>query len=314
MAPTPNPNLLKASTMVATIDKVMVKLRPRYDTFVKDVKAAIEDADSDEIDVVLGALDKLQKDMDACVASTRGAIALYTPLAKDAAVMATHRAEVTEKVHHLVKMQNELVADLKALDDWESKANKVGNAAAGDDKKMRTELAALKFEVDELTKKADAAIAAAPGFYDAATTAYGERDQKKLTDARVALIDCQAFDPAITTARGKIAKFKKTYIKLDQKSADSLEKMDSDLEYEAGQMKKIGQMVKDAITLGQVKKIDAVKAATLLKITDKKEIDQLKTILNTPQKDLEKALGPIAKKHNVPPKSYITKLENANMF
>lgn len=309
-------DLRKANGMEEKIQSGWKRIKPKFNTFVVDINDALKQQVGAEIDVVMTGIDPLRKLMDATMASIKGATALYSPISKDAPFMQAHSKEIIQKVKALAALQNEILADLKSLDDFEKKANTVSNSSAASDKEMRSELAALKYEVDEIVKKSDDTLIRAEKLYDDASTASGQRNQKKLTEARTALIDCQGIFAPLTAANAKVIKFDKAYPNADSKVKDQIETMKNDLEYELGHkvLKRIEQLVKDSLQFGQVKKIDSNKAAALIKITDKKEIQELDKLLNTPQVDLEKALTPLAKKHQMSGKTIMNALEKANMF
>ena len=175
---------------------------------------------------------------------------------------------------------------------------------------MRSELATLQNDVDELVTQAETTAVRADKLYDAAQIARNQRNQKNLKDARLALIDCQNVGGPLLILRSKVTKFDKTHPSADGKVKDQLEQMMADLDYALGQkvLKRIEQLVKDSLQFGQVKKVDPNKAAALIKVTDKKEIQELERLLNTPQGDLEKALTPLAKKHKTSAKMFLDAL------
>ena len=309
-------DLKNANGMEEKLQAGWKKIKPRFDTFVVDINDAIKSQDSAELDVVMTGIDPLRKLMDASMSSIQGATALYAPMSKDAPFMQAHSKEIIQKVKALAALKTELLADLKSLDDLEKKANIVSNSAASSDKDMRAELAALQNEVDSVVKLADDAIARSDKLYDDAQTARYQRNQKKLVDARVALIDCQGTGLELEKTNAKVVKFTKAHSNADDKVKDQLETMTNSLAFDLGPkgIGKVRQLVKDSLAFGNVLKIDPAKAAAALKITDKKDTSELDKLLNSPQVDLEKALGILAKKYKTTGRAMVAALDQKNLL
>jgi hypothetical protein len=300
--------------MIKLIDQMDKKIQSKYSVAYDGLGGAIKDESDDEIELFLPQLTKVVEDIDRCIHSIKGALGLLAQLRKDEALMESKATQINALLPHIVKTQNKLVGQLKDADKRKMEAYKAADAAKTGTKSALADLASLKDEGADLMKKVDSASLESSKLDDAARKAFGERNQKVLTETRLRLIALTEFGVPILELRSKVTKFTKQYPKLDGKMEGDVEWLLATMDRGDSTMKKINQIVKDLITLGQVKKADPVKAAAALKVSDKKDIAELSRILNQPQPDLEKALNALARKYKSTGSAWIALLERAGVI
>lgn len=312
MAPPIKPETAKA--LKATTDSITAMDKEnkaiKYTDISAKLEGAIKGSNTDMIKLYLPKLDETVEQMDHVMAHAQSALGGINNLKDDEAFAKDH-FETIEKLTKTVadtrvKVTKQL-EDAKKLHDLGNKT--LDDLQGGHDEGVQA-LAVLKNAVGELKKIMDNIAKSYENVAKEAREAYGERDQKTLTEKRTDLIDYQGHDSQVIALRAKVTDFMKKYHDKDltteaQYLLDDLGEMDDTL-------KNVKQEVKDLITLGQVEKIDVSKAAAKLGI-DKADIGAFTKCLNGKSSAMESCLTPIGKKLKPPMngKQMVEKLRNA---
>jgi dihydroneopterin aldolase len=314
MAPPIKPETAKA--LKATTDSITAMDKEnkaiKYADISGKLDGAIKGSNTDMIKLYLPKIDEIIEEMDHVMAHAQSALGGINNLKKDED-FANNHFDTIEKLTKTVadtrvKLTKQL-QDAKKLHDLANSA--LDDAQGGHDEGVQA-LAVLKNDVGNLKKIMDNIAKSYENVAKAAREAYGERDQKTLTDKRTDLIDYQGHDSQVITLRGKVTDFMKKYHDKDltaeaQYLLDDLGEMDDTL-------KKVKQEVKDLITLGQVEKIDVAKAAKELGI-DKSDMGAFTKCLYGRTTAMDACLTPLGKKLKPPMngKQMIEKLRKAGV-
>jgi dihydroneopterin aldolase len=314
MAPPIKPETAKA--LKATTDSITAMDKEnkaiKYADITGKLDGAIKGSNTDMIKLYLPKIDEIIEQMDHVMAHAQSALGGINNLKKDEDFANTH-FDTIEKLTKTVadtrvKLTKQL-QDAKKLHDLANSA--LDDAQGGHDEGVQA-LAVLKNDVGNLKKIMDNIAKSYENVAKAAREAYGERDQKTLTDKRTDMIDYQGHDAQVIALRAKVTDFMKKYHDKDltteaQYLLDDLGEMDDTL-------KKVKQEVKDLITLGQVEKIDVAKAAKELGI-DKNDVGAFTKCLNGKSSAMEACLTPLGKKLKpvMNGKQMLEKLRKANV-
>jgi hypothetical protein len=295
MAPPINPETAKALKKVTDSITAMDKENKaiKYTDISGKLDGAIKGSNTDMIKLYLPKLDEIVEQMDGVMAHAKSALGGIDTLKKDEAFAKDH-FDTIEKLTKTVA--DTRVKATKQLEDAR-KLQQLGNKTLDDLQGGRDEgeqaLAVLKNDVGNLKKIMDNIEKSYENVAKEAREAYGNRNQKALTEKRTDLIDYQGHDAEVIALRAKVTDFMKKYQDKDLKTEaqyllDDLGQMDDTL-------KKVKQEVKDTIALGQVEKIDLNKAAKELAI-DKADLAAFTKCLNGETSKMEACLAPIGKK------------------
>ena len=284
----------------------------KYADISGKLDGAIKGSNTDMVKLYLPKIDEIIEEMDHVMAHAQSALGGINNLKKDEDFTNNH-FDTIEKLTKTVadtrvKLTKQL-QDAKKLHDLANSA--LDDAQGGHDEGVQA-LAVLKNDVGNLKKIIDNIAKSYENVAKAAREAYGERDQKTLTDKRTDLIDYQGHDSQVITLRAKVTDFMKKYHDKDltaeaQYLLDDLGEMDDTL-------KEVKQEVKDVITLGQVEKIDVAKAAKELGI-DKSDMGAFTKCLNGRTTAMDACLTPLGKKLKPPMngKQMLEKLRKAGV-
>lgn len=296
MAPPIKPETAKA--LKATTDSITAMDKEnkaiKYADITGKLDAAIKSSNTDMVKLYLPKIDEIIEQMDHVMAHAQSALGGINNLKKDEDFTQNH-FDTIEKLTKTVadtrvKLTKQL-QDAKKLHDLANGA--LDDAQGGHDEGVQA-LAVLKNNVGELKKIMDNIAKSYENVAQEARDAFGERDQKKLTEKREDMIDYQGHDIEVTTLRSKVTDFMKKYHDDKDLNTEAQYLLD-DLGEMDDTLKKVKQEVKDLITLGQVEKIDIAKAAKELGI-DKADLSNFTKCLNGKASAMESCLVPIGKK------------------
>lgn len=240
--------------MVKLIDQQDKKIQPRFRKFHDGLEAGIKDASEDEIALYRPQLEKVGDEIDECLNTIQGALALLAQLRQDQALMETKFDQIEKLVKVVAATRKKLTeeaADARKLDaqvDAALAAIKKGEQSA------EADLGALQAQVKDLMKTITYVDTEAPKLEQAARKAWDKKDQKTLTDSRVRLIEFLKYGTAATAMRPRIEKYKKQYPDLDRERKAEVQWLLDDIGRAEDSIKAVDKMVKDLVALGQVPK------------------------------------------------------------
>jgi hypothetical protein len=295
MAPPIKPETAKA--LKATTDSITAMDKEnkaiKYADITGKLDAAIKGSNTDMIKLYLPKIDEIIEQMDHVMAHAQSALGGINNLKKDEDFANNHFDTIEKLTKTVADTRVKLTKQLQDAKKLHDLANSTLDDAQGGHDEGVQALAVLKNDVGNLKKIMDNIAKSYENVAKQAREAYGERDQKTLTEKREDMIDYQGHDVQVITLRSKVTDFMKRYQDKDLKTEaqyllDDLGEMDDTL-------KKVKQEVKDLITLGQVEKIDVSKAAAKLGI-DKADMGAFTKCLSGKSSAMESCLTPIGKK------------------
>lgn len=240
--------------MVKLIDQQDKKIQPRYRKMYDGLQAGIKDSSEDEIALYRPQLEKVGDEIDECLNTIQGALALLTQLRADKDLMETKFDQIEKLVKTVAttrKRLSEQAADARKLDgevDTALGAIKKGALSA------EADLGALQSQVKGLMKTIEYIDTEAPKLEQAARKAWDKKDQKTLTDSRVKLIDFLKYGTAATAMRPRIEKYKKQYPDLDRERKAEVQWLLDDIQRAEDSVKRVDKVIKELVGLGQVPK------------------------------------------------------------
>jgi len=295
MAPAIKPETAKA--LKATTDSITAMDKEnkaiKYADITSKLDAAIKGSNTDMIKLYLPKIDEVIEQMDHVMAHAQSALGGINNLKKDEAFTADHFDTIEKLTKTVADTRVKLTKQLQDAKKLHDLANSTLDDVQGGHDEGVQALAVLKNDVGELKKIMDNVEKSYENVAKDAREAYGNRNQKVLTQKREDLIDYGGHDTQVIGLRAKVTDFMKKYQDKDLKTEaqyllDDLGEMDDTI-------KKVKQEVKDTIALGQVEKIDMAKAAKELDI-DKADIGAFTKCLNGETSKMEACLTPIGKK------------------
>jgi dihydroneopterin aldolase len=312
MAPPIKPETAKA--LQATTNSITAMDREnkaiKYADITTKLDGAIKGSNTDMIKLYLPKIDEVIEQMDGVMAHAQSALGGITTLKKDEDFTNNHFDTIEKLTKTVADTRVKLTKQLQDAKKLHDLANKsLDDMQGGHDEGVQA-LAVLKNDVGNLKKIMDNIAKSYENVAKEAREAYGDRNQKLLTEKRDDLIDYEGHDVQVIGLRAKVTDFMKKYHDKDlsteaQYLLDDLGEMDDTL-------KKVKQEVKDTIALGQVEKIDISKAADKLGI-DKADLANFTKCLNGRTTAMESCLAPIGKKlkPSMTGKQMVEKLRNA---
>jgi dihydroneopterin aldolase len=283
---------LKATTdSITAMDKENKAIK--YADITSKLDAAIKGSNTDMIKLYLPKIDEVIEQMDHVMAHAQSALGGINNLKKDEDFTNNHFETIEKLTKTVADTRVKLTKQLQDAKKLHDLANSTLDDVQGGHDEGVQALAVLKNDVGELKKIMDNVEKSYENVAKDAREAYGNRNQKVLTQKREDLIDYGGHDTQVIGLRAKVTDFMKKYQDKDLKTEaqyllDDLGEMDDTI-------KKVKQEVKDTIALGQVEKIDMAKAAKELDI-DKADIGAFTKCLNGETSKMEACLTPIGKK------------------
>src|ERR1051326_6661551 len=314
MAPPIKPETAKAlkttTDSITAMDKENKAIK--YTDISGKLEGAVKSSNTDMIKLYLPKLDEIVEEMDHVMAHAQSALGGIATLKKDEAFARDHFDTIEKLTKTVADTRVKLTKQLEDARKLQQLGNKTLDDLQGGRDEGEQALAVLKNEVGELKKIMDNVEKSYENVAKDAREAYGNRNQKLLTEKREDLIDYQGHDAAITAAHGKVTDFMKKYQEKDLKT--EAQYLLDDLGQKDDTIKKVKQEVKDTIALGQVEKINVNKAAKELGI-DKADMAAFTKCLNGETSKMEACLTPIGKKlkPQVTGKQMIEKLRKAGV-
>jgi TolA-binding protein len=299
MAPPIKPETAKAlkttTDSITAMDKENKAIK--YTDISGKLNDAIKSSNADMAKLYLPKLDEVVEQMDGVMAHAKSALGGIETLKKDDAFAKDHFDTIEKLTKTVADTRMKLTKQLEDARKLQQLGNKTLDDLQGGHDEGEQALAVLKNEVGNLKKIMDNVEKSYENVSKDAREAYGNRNQKLLTEKRLDLIDYGGHDTAIIGARAKVTDFMKKYQDKDLKTEaqyllDDLGQMDDTI-------KKVKQEVKDVIALGQVEKIDMAKAAKELDI-DKADVAAFTKCLNGETAKMEGCLTPLGKKLKPP--------------
>jgi dihydroneopterin aldolase len=314
MAPPIKPETAKAlkttTDSITAMDKENKAIK--YADITSKLAAAIKGSNTDMIKLYLPKIDEVIEQMDHVMAHAQSALGGINNVKKDEDFTNNHFDTIEKLTKTVADTRVKLTKQLQDAKKLHDLANTTLDDAQGGHDEGVQALAVLKNDVGNLKKIMDNIAKSYENVAKDAREAYGNRNQKLLTEKREDLIDYGGHDAQVIPLRAKVTDFMKRYQDKDLKTEaqyllDDLGEMDDTL-------KKVNQEVKDTIALGQVEKIDMAKAAKELDI-DKADVGAFTKCLNGETSKMEACLTPIGKKLKpvMNGKQMIEKLRKANI-
>lgn len=176
--------------MVKKIDVDYKKCEPAYTKAEANLQEAIDDQSADELELFRPQVQKALKDVDSCIHSIDGALALLSHLRKDEALMETKTDQINALVKGLVNKQQTLTAHAKkgrsmVLGD----SQKALDAAKSGEMALETELSDLKNIVDRAEKAVKYIEGEAAKLEKQTLDAQKAGNAQAMSDARVKYLD-----------------------------------------------------------------------------------------------------------------------------
>ena len=231
--------------MVKKIETDYKKCEPKYVKVEKDLQEAIDDQSEDELELFRPQMQKALQDVDSCIHSIDGALALLRNLRKDEALMEAKTDQINLLVKGLVNKQQILAKH--AADGREmilEKAEKALKEAKNSATTIETELSDLKNSVKQ-SEDAVRYIEGQGAIFDKQTLAAQKAgDAKLMSDSRVKFLklDYAKFKISMQGMKAKAEKFLPR-IKDSKQRAEAQWALDTlnDLIDRCGTMSKRGQ-------------------------------------------------------------------------
>jgi hypothetical protein len=295
MAPPIKPETAKA--LKATTDSITAMDKEnkaiKYADVTGKLDAAIKVSNTDMIKLYLPKIDEIIEQMDHVMAHAQSALGGINNLKKDEDFTNNHFDTIEKLTKTVADTRVKLTKQLQDAKKLHDLANSTLDDAQGGHDEGVQALAVLKNDVGNLKKIMDNIAKSYENVAKEGRDAYGERDQKTLTEKREDMIDYGGHDSQVIALRAKVTDFMKRYQDKDLKTEaryllDDLGEMEDTL-------KKVKQEVKDLLALGQVEKIDASKAAAKLGI-DKADMSAFSKCLSGKSSAMEACLTPLGKK------------------
>lgn len=240
--------------MVKLIDQQDKKIQPRYQKFYDGMKAGVDDSSEDEIALYRPQLAKVGDEIDECLNTVQGALALLAQLRDDKDLMETKFDQVEKLVKTVAATRKRLSEQAAAARKLDAEVDKALGAIKKGALSAEADLGALQAQVKGLMKTIEYVDAEAPKLEQAARKAWDKKDQKTLTDARVKLIDFLKYGTAAMAMRPRIEKYKKQYPELDRERKAEVQWLFDDLDRAEDSIKRVDKVVKELVALGQVPK------------------------------------------------------------
>lgn len=176
--------------MVRKIDPDFKKCEPAYRKAEANLQEAIDDRSEDELELFRPQMQKVLKEVDSCIHSIDGALALLRHLRKDEALMETRTEQINQLVKGLVDKQQKLTAHAArgramVMDE----AQKALAAAKNGAMAIETELSDLKNIVERAEKDVRTIEAQAKTTEAAVLAAQKAGDTKAMIAARTRFLD-----------------------------------------------------------------------------------------------------------------------------
>ena len=310
---TNHPELIKAASQVAAIDRRVARVRSEGKDFEKAIVQAMVKDGSEGVNDVLENLPGLRKSIGDCHASLKPILHLYAALSKDKTFLEAEGHEIAPHVHHLGKLRLELEALEKKLTDLEKEVQAVGFLDKSELRKFERFLETFRRDAENFKRQVAKASASADALAEVGLKAFNDRDDKGAMAARDAIQkiakDLGAAKDKLNSSLGQLpdnmsANDMAAFRKVEAIFMESCARIDATF----------AQYIKDMNDRGRLDRIDVRKAAALLKISDKKDIDVLDKALNSMRGDVPKALEPLARKHRTNAKAMADSLKRARLW
>ena len=120
------------------------------------------------------------------------------------------------------------------------------------DHAAEADLGALQSQMKALVKTIAWVDAEAPKAEKAARAAWDKKDQKALTTARKTLIDLLPIRDDVSAMKPRVEAYRKAHPDLDRERKAEVQYMVDDLERAGDSMKRVDQLVRELVALGQV--------------------------------------------------------------
>ena len=240
--------------MVRLIEGQDAKIQPQYKKMSEGLKGGIENASEDEISLYRPQLEKVGKQIDTCLGSIQGALALLAQLRKDEALMETKFDQIEKLVKSMAAKRKKLAEQSAEARKLDADADKAATAAQKGAQSAEADLSALQGAVASFMKTIDYIDTEAPKLEAAAKKAYDKKDQKTLTDSRTKLIDFLQYKTGPDSMRIRIEKYKKQYPDITREQRNEVQYMLDDLQRAASTVDDVDKKIKELMKLGQVKK------------------------------------------------------------
>jgi chromosome segregation ATPase len=241
-------------TMVKTVEAADAKVQPQYKKMSEGLRAGIDNGSEDEIGLYRPQLARISAAIDSVLSSIQGALGLLSQLRQDPVLMETKFDQIEKLLKSMTAKRKKLSEQAGAARKLDAEAEKGVAAAKKGAVSAEADLGALQASVATVMKAIEYVDKEAPKLEAAARKAHLKKDQKGLTEARVALIDFLKQGMAATTMRPRIEKYKKAYPDIPRELKAEVQYMLDDLQRAEDRIKQVDKVVKELVGLGQVKK------------------------------------------------------------
>jgi hypothetical protein len=240
--------------MVKLIDQQDKKIQPHFRKMYDGLKAAIDDASADEIELYRPQLAKVVDEIDDALNSVQGALGLLSQLRDDKDLMETKFEQVEKLVKSVAAIRKRLSEDAAQARKLDHEVDQALGTIKKGELSAEADLGALQAQVKGLMKTIAYVDTEAPKLEQAARKAWDKKDQKTLTDSRLKLIDFKKYGTAAMAMKPRIEKYKKQYPDLDREKKAEVQWLLDDLDRADDSIKRVDRMVRELIALGQVPK------------------------------------------------------------
>jgi hypothetical protein len=195
MAPPISPetakNLKDTVVSVDTTGKLFAKLQPRYKKMSTGLKAAIDQGSLAKIELYQPELEEVIGEIDNCMRSAKGSIALIGFLRKDKDFLEAKFDQIEQLTNKVADIQTTLTAYRKEAAELDKQASSAHDKLEGGNDEMLGELSEMKDTYNDIGKAVDYIEKEGSKFEAAARKAHAAGNAKELSTQRVHYLDLE---------------------------------------------------------------------------------------------------------------------------
>jgi chromosome segregation ATPase len=296
MSPETKTNLDDATKRVTSLSKECTANQPRVTDVLKNLKLAIDKKDGVMLDLYLKRVDGTSKLVSDTLRDSTQALAALKKLEEDAEFMEARFEVVKGLMEKVDKTKTNLTSQLLELKQLQKDALKAFDAQSGGTDDAVAKYAELEDRVNDLKEAMEKKRKELEIQVPIADKAFAAKDQKKLTEARVKIIDMDFGKDKVNLGKLErdidefLKKYKAANLNTDaQWLKDEVYKLKDIADKGDAQMLrlvKLGQVTKDEPAESKPAKLSNSQIATITKYfpinaKDSKEVAKFGKVLNT---------------------------------
>jgi uncharacterized phage infection (PIP) family protein YhgE len=296
MSPETKTNLDDATKRVTSLSKECTANQPRVTDVLKNLKLAIDKKDGVMLDLYLKRVDGTSKLVSDTLRDSTQALAALKKLEEDAEFMEARFEVVKGLTEKVDKTKTNLTSQLLELKQLQKDALKAFDAQSGGTDDAVAKYAELEDRVNDLKEAMEKKRKELEIQVPIADKAFAAKDQKKLTEARVKIIDMDFGKDKVNLGKLErdidefLKKYKAANLNTDaQWLKDEVYKLKDIADKGDAQMLrlvKLGQVAKDEPAESKPAKLSNSQIATITKYfpinaKDSKEVAKFGKVLNT---------------------------------